>query len=84
MRLASGYVCDSCGTDVGNGGIDRCAILAVLGPDGRPEHLHYCYRREDGKKPCAARLLAPSLQERRTKSRRGKPLEVWNPPEETP
>lgn len=37
------FVCDGCGADVGNGGVDRCAIVSRIDLEtGHVENLHLC------------------------------------------
>lgn len=66
--LPSGqFVCDRDGTDVGNGGVDRCIIVSDLDPDpearGMVRNLHFC--RENG---CDQKVLsARNLEHYRTK-----------------
>lgn len=58
------FVCNRCGVDLGNGGIDHCIIVSrVNRVTGLVENLHFCEdREEDGKqvKGCASRLLTPA------------------------
>jgi hypothetical protein len=44
QQLNGSYVCDRCGTDVGNGGIYSAAMVADLHPDDPTEirRLHLC------------------------------------------
>lgn len=50
--------CDMCGADLGNGGIDKCAILSDLTPDKTAVRLiRFC--RENG---CADKVLALAVK----------------------
>lgn len=51
-------VCDGCGKDVDNAGIDKCAFLSDLEPDapGGMTVRHYCRGTED-KPGCRDRIL---------------------------
>lgn len=48
------YWCAKCGAGLGNGGVDRCAIVADLDPDQddlAPRQLRFCRDRPDPDNP---------------------------------
>lgn len=49
LRADGRYRCDRCGADVGNGGVEQCAVVADLDPDavGQLRTLHLCRDHED-------------------------------------
>jgi hypothetical protein len=66
MTPTGKFACDRCDADVGNGGVDRCAIVSDLDPvTGAVRNLHFCLDRvgDDGAtvRGCAHRLLSPSM-----------------------
>lgn len=66
IRTDGKHRCDSCGQDVGNGGVRECAIVSDLDPDreGHIRNLEFCRDREDGGKlvkGCSRKLLRPSI-----------------------
>lgn len=50
-------VCDKCGGDCGNGGIDQCAVVSDLDPDtpGLIRNYHFCRANK-----CDTKVLAPA------------------------
>lgn len=57
--------CDSCGIDVGNASVTRCAVVSDLDPDrpGMVRNLHFCRDRvEDDEevRGCIHKLLNPA------------------------
>lgn len=72
LREDGSYRCDRCGTDVGNAGIDQCAIVTDLNEEGTsPIQLHLCRKAQDGApRGCAARVLGPGTLADYTQTRK--------------
>lgn len=64
MNPSGSYSCDRCGTDVGNGGVQMCAVVSDLDPDRESmvRNLHFCRDREDDEgnktKGCTNKVLS--------------------------
>lgn len=50
LRRDGGYRCDKCGADVGNGGVQTCAVISTVQRDDpvRPVVYHLCREPRDG------------------------------------
>lgn len=63
LRPDGTYRCDSCGIDVGNGGVLMAAVVSDLDPDvpGTVRVLHLCRApREGAPHGCAGNALSPA------------------------
>lgn len=55
MTMHADYTatCDRCGADLGNAGLDKCAVISMIAADGMVANLHLCTTGER----CAQRVL---------------------------
>lgn len=70
LRSDGHYRCDRCGTDVGNAGVDMCAVISDTDPDDptRPRVLHLCRDARDGAPTgCVGNVLGPGTLANYTK-----------------
>lgn len=72
LRDDGSYRCDSCGTDVGNGGVRQADIVSSLDPqdENEPVVLHLCRAPRDGyPHGCARHFIGAAATADYTQSR---------------